>query len=315
MKVYKKFNRCGLILLAVLFTFVSTASLHSISGKFKTNDSQTAIQASKAEAEQKKIGPPQDSSSQTQQSSDSPAQVQKQAESSTAEEESKSQPTEPNSLKQSGGENQAELDRTLKLNDESQLIQEKSTIQRSPSKQNTASVSRGIDIQRKADFLLPWFGTAEKLFAIGTRATVTDLDTGISFKVKRTYGYNHADVETLTSQDTEILKKLAGDGWSWERRAIAVDIKGVKIAASMNLMPHAGTDDQPANQKITLRSGGYGPGENLDSIKGNDMDGHFCIHFYQSKTHGSDKVDDQHQEMVKKAYQRLLKNLLKSNQQ
>ena len=33
----------------------------------------------------------------------------------------------------------------------------------------------------------------------------------------------------------------------------------------------------------------------------NNFDGHFCIHFKNSKTHGTDKVDSEHQNCVNKA--------------
>ena len=66
-------------------------------------------------------------------------------------------------------------------------------------------------------------------------------------------------------------------------------------------MPHAGSDKAAANAYIKSRSGGYGAGTNLDAIKGNNMDGVFDIHFYNSKTHGSNSVNEAHQNMVKKA--------------
>ena len=37
------------------------------------------------------------------------------------------------------------------------------------------------------------------------------------------------------------------------------------------------------------------------SIDDNNFEGHFCIHFSGSKTHGSKKVDDMHQQCVKEA--------------
>ena len=41
--------------------------------------------------------------------------------------------------------------------------------------------------------LIPWFGTGERIFPRGASALVTDVDTGLSFWVKRTQGTNHAD--------------------------------------------------------------------------------------------------------------------------
>lgn len=164
-------------------------------------------------------------------------------------------------------------------------------------------VSRG-GMQRKNDIvLLPWFEKVSKIFRIGDIAKVIDLDTGMSVMVRRTFGTNHADVETVTAEDTAILKKIAGGEWNWKRRAVIVEIDGYKLAASITAMPHAGRDDKPAGIIVENRSGGYGKGENLDAIKGNKMDGHFDIHFLNSRTHGTNRVDEEHQQMVKKAYQ------------
>ncbi|HHV99300.1 MAG TPA: peptidoglycan-binding protein [Clostridiaceae bacterium] len=165
--------------------------------------------------------------------------------------------------------------------------------------------SRGGAEERPAsnnqNYMMPWFGEAENVFAIGKTATVYDIESGKSFKIKRTYGHNHADCETLTAKDTQIMKDIYGGQWSWSRRAIIVDVDGVKIAASMAGMPHAGSDKAAANAYIKSRSGGYGAGTNLDAIKGNNMNGVFDIHFYKSKTHGSNSVNQAHQNMVKKA--------------
>ncbi|MBA1334621.1 MAG: hypothetical protein HPY66_2525 [Firmicutes bacterium] len=147
---------------------------------------------------------------------------------------------------------------------------------------------------------LDWFDEVQYIFKDGTVAVVTDIDTGLSFKVMKTFGHEHADSETLTAEDTAILKKIWG-GWSWERRAIIVSIGDKHIAASATAMPHAGNDKYPALQTISSRSGGYGRGTNLDKIKGNDMDGVICIHFKNSRLHKNNAIDPDHQKMVKKA--------------
>jgi len=129
---------------------------------------------------------------------------------------------------------------------------------------------------------LDWFKEVQYIYEKGKQATVTDIATGKSFKVKRLYGRNHADSEPLTAEDTKIMKSIYGS-WSWDRRAIIVTItdkNGVlrKIAASMNGMPHGG-----------------------ESIGNNDMKGHFCIHFKNSRTHSGSRLDPGHQKAVKKA--------------
>ncbi len=174
---------------------------------------------------------------------------------------------------------------------------------------NITTTSRGtIDRKTTADYALPWFGNVENFFARGDIADVYDIDSGLSFRVKRSYGTYHADCEPLTAADTATMKKIYGQ-WSWQRRAIIVTVKGKKIAASMNGMPHAGDEDAPANQYVNWRSAGYGAGINLDSVKGNKMDGHFCIHFLNSKTHVGNNVDPAHQAMVAKAAKWAVNNL------
>lgn len=146
-----------------------------------------------------------------------------------------------------------------------------------------------------------WFEGGNKVFDIGKIATVYDIDTGRTFRVKRTFGSNHADCEPLTSEDTRIMKEIYKGEWSWDRRAIILDVEGIKIPASMSGMPHAGVNNKPARVYVTNRSGGFGRGINLDTIKGNGMDGHFDIHLLGSKTHGTNRVEPKHQSMVQKA--------------
>lgn len=164
---------------------------------------------------------------------------------------------------------------------------------------NTSNVSRGGN--SASNYMIPWFGGAENILQRGDEATVFDIDSGLSFKIKRTYGYNHSDSEALTAKDAATIKKIYDGQWSWVRRAVIVTVDGKRIAASMAGMPHAGLDNKPANVYVEGRSSGYGAGLNLDTVKGNGMNGHFDIHFLNSRTHGTNHVDPAHQAMVKKA--------------
>ena len=120
---------------------------------------------------------------------------------------------------------------------------------------------------------------ARQYFNKYSSATIMDLDTGLQFNVQRRGGSNHADVQPLTAEDTATMKAIYYGKWSWKRRAVIVEMEnGRKIAGSMNGMPH-----------------GRG------AIAGNNFNGHSCIHFRDSTTHGSRKVDLTHQMMVWKA--------------
>ena len=171
----------------------------------------------------------------------------------------------------------------------------------------TSASTGSKDSSGSTNYLVSW-SEASKMFKIGKVATVYDIDTGTSFKLKRTYGTNHADVEPLTAEDASAMKKIFGGQWSWERRAVIVDVDGKKMAASLAGMPHAGNDKAAANSYISSRSGGYGRGTNLDAVKGNGVSGVFDLHFYGSKTHGTNSVNSAHQNMVKKAAEWAKKN-------
>jgi hypothetical protein len=147
---------------------------------------------------------------------------------------------------------------------------------------------------------LDWFSKVQYIFPRGKNAKVTDIKTGKSFMIKRTFGTNHADVETLTKEDTKVMKEIWG-GYSWERRSVVVEVDGNLIAGSMTAMPHAGVDSQPSVKVVNGRSGGYGRGQNLDSVKNNGMDGHVDIHFLNSRTHGTNVMQKIHQDKVKEA--------------
>lgn len=147
---------------------------------------------------------------------------------------------------------------------------------------------------------LDWYKEVKDIWKCGKDAVVTDITTGKSFNVKRTYGSNHADIEPLTKADTKVIKDIWG-GFSWERRAVTVQIGNYVLAASMTAMPHAGKDSAPANKYISGRSEGYGWGVNLDAVKNNGANGVMDIHFKNSKTHTTKRVLKSQQDMVKKA--------------
>lgn len=135
----------------------------------------------------------------------------------------------------------------------------------------------GSIVQTVGAIAIPW-PQVNNLYARGTRATVIDVQTGRSFQVVRLGGYNHADVEPATAADTAIMKGIYGGTWSWNRRAVVVVVNGQRIAGSMNGMPHGGAN-----------------------ISNNNFAGHFCIHFLNSRTHGSNRVDAAHQAAVQAA--------------
>lgn len=129
----------------------------------------------------------------------------------------------------------------------------------------------------RGEFLI--WKEVDRIFPRNACADVVDFETGLTFRVQRRAGTYHADVQPLTSSDTAIMKQIYNGQWAWKRRAVLIGLDdGRVIAASMNGMPH-------------------GSG----AIKGNKFNGHFCIHFRDSITHGSRSRDTAHQMMIWKA--------------
>ena len=127
---------------------------------------------------------------------------------------------------------------------------------------------------------LDWFGGGQGVIPKGAIFTVKDVGSGKTFSMKRWSGVNHLDAEPVNASSSETIKSVFGNSWSWARRPILVKYNGTVYAASMNGMPHGD-----------------------DTIKGNEFDGHVCIHFYKSKTHGTDRVDSAHQNAEARALQ------------
>ena len=125
---------------------------------------------------------------------------------------------------------------------------------------------------------LDWFNGGSSVIPKGATFTVKDVSTGKTFRCRRWSGANHMDSEPLTATDTATIKALYGGSFSWTRRAILVQYNGHVYAASMNGMPHGTT-----------------------TISSNGFDGHFCIHFYNSRTHETNHVDEAHQNCVARA--------------
>ncbi|MBO8173008.1 MAG: LysM peptidoglycan-binding domain-containing protein [Bacillaceae bacterium] len=123
---------------------------------------------------------------------------------------------------------------------------------------------------------LDWWSEAQYVWPIGTVAKVTDFETGASWKMKRTIGAFHADVEPLTAQDTATMKKVWGGTWSWERRPVLVEVNGHRIAASASAMPHS-----------------------VQYIQDNQFPGHTDIHFAGSRRHKDNRIDPEHQKNVR----------------
>jgi len=127
--------------------------------------------------------------------------------------------------------------------------------------------------------LLYW-SEAREILTVGTPATIIDVRTGITYRVASFSNGRHADVETLTAEDTAAMLRAFGGRWNWEPRPILVVVNGRTLAASINGMPHAGSTNH-----------------------NNNMNGHVCIHFRGSRTHnGNSRHERDHQNAITEAF-------------
>ena len=124
---------------------------------------------------------------------------------------------------------------------------------------------------------LDWFKGGSSIPRKGGYAQLYDIDTGITLRVHRIGGTNHADVEPATVADTAKLKRIASGTFSWKSHAVVLIVRGRYIAAAINTMPHG---DQ--------------------TIKDNDYPGQFCLHLSGSLTHGTGVVNTDHQASIER---------------
>jgi peptidoglycan hydrolase-like protein with peptidoglycan-binding domain len=125
-----------------------------------------------------------------------------------------------------------------------------------------------------------YWSDVKGIFKIGLTARVYDVRSGVVYEVRSFSNGNHADVEPITTGDTELVKSTFGGVWSWDPRPVWVTVNGRTIAGSINGMPHGG-------------------GVNDE----NGMDGQLCLHFLGGSTHNSNKTYAQrHQDAIVEAW-------------
>lgn len=110
-------------------------------------------------------------------------------------------------------------------------------------------------------------------------ASLYSIEKNIELNIKRLGGLNHMDVEPLTSEDTNKLLSIANGSFSWASHPMILKIDGKEIACSINTMPHG-----------------------AQSISDNNYNGQFCLHLVGSKTHGTNKINEEHQKQIECAY-------------
>jgi hypothetical protein len=155
-----------------------------------------------------------------------------------------------------------------------QQAQPAENVGQAPAEQATRAAPPNGNIE-----LLSW-DYVRTIMPVGSLIHVYDIGTGLTYMVRNFSNGLHADVETLTQQDTNIMRQSSGGRYSWDPRPVLVTVNGRTIAAAINTMPHAGW-----------------------TIPNNGMNGHICLHFFGSRPHnGNERYRQQMQAAVTQAF-------------
>ena len=139
---------------------------------------------------------------------------------------------------------------------------------------------------------IDWYtGGINELWARGSNYKIYDVRTGIVWWAHRWAGGLHVDAEPLTAADTARLCRAYGVSTAdeiksknlYQRRPCLVTIGSRTFACSLYGVPH-----------------NYPEG---DTISTNNYKGQLCIHFTNSKTHDSRKVDSGHEQAIQYAWE------------
>lgn len=142
---------------------------------------------------------------------------------------------------------------------------------------------------KQKSVMLDWNLAVDAMFQPFVETQVFDLKTQKTFVVQRTGGTYHADIEPSSLQDAQIFASVFANT-SVSRLPVLVQLNGVWVAASLGTHIH-----------------GYA------MIAENSFGGHLCLHFLNSKTDATKKVDPRHQKTIKIAQKLSQKNFLKFN--
>lgn len=138
---------------------------------------------------------------------------------------------------------------------------------------------------------IDWYtGGIQDMWPKGANMKIYDVYTGIVWWAHRWSGGQHADIEPLTAADTARLCQAYGvstaeelqRGNKWERRPCLVTIGNRTFACSLYGIPH-----NPEG----------------DTISNNNMGGQICLHFTNSRTHGTNIVEENHVKAIQYAWE------------
>ena len=124
---------------------------------------------------------------------------------------------------------------------------------------------------------LDW-NIANALIELNKEYRLIDLKSGMSFEILRIGGINHADIVLKDMANYQQFSKISNEISEWEKHPVYLQInENLFLSASLTAFMHG------------------------DSALDSNMDGHMCLHFKNSKTHGTKVIDKEHQKMIKYA--------------
>ena len=144
-------------------------------------------------------------------------------------------------------------------------------------KQGTSSPATGASAMKSKLIVADWYKGGAYVFKRDAYASLYDIDTGITIRIKRMGGVSHADVEPATAADTAKLRKIARGAFSWTSHACVLIVGGHYYACAINTMPHG-----------------------RQTIHNNNYEGQFCLHMVNSRTHCSDNLNAAHQASIRR---------------
>jgi len=132
------------------------------------------------------------------------------------------------------------------------------------------TISLALDVLALPSGIIPdnveqlHWNEVRRVLPLRTPIRITDIGTGIYYYVASMSNGNHADVEPVTAADNALLMESFGGRETWSGRPVWVTVGNRTFPASIHSMAHA-----------------------QQTITGNNMDGHVCLHFYGSTTHNT----------------------------
>lgn len=136
---------------------------------------------------------------------------------------------------------------------------------------------------------IDWYtGGIDEMWPRGSNFKIYDVKTGVVWWAHRWAGGSHADIEPLTAADTGRLCMIYGVNTAkeidtknlWQRRPCLVTIGNRTFACSLYGVPHG-----------------------TQTIMDNNFPGQACLHFTNSKTHKTERVDSYHKEAIQYAWE------------